>query len=83
MTLTREQVLKMISKRVVEAVLLSHHLSEYDEPHGNYVEEKMADWPSLDKGRTEPFIDIGAILIEYFGIPINKNRYHFTPEDVN
>lgn len=83
MKLTREQVLKMISKRVVETVLLSHHLSEYDEPHGNYVEEKMGDWPSLDPERSDIFHQVNIILRSAFGIEINKNRYHFTPEDVN
>ena len=73
----------MISKRVVEAVLLSHHLSEYDEPHRSYVVEKTEyEWPSLDKQLSAIFEQINAVFRMNFGVEANKNKYHFTNEDV-
>lgn len=81
--LTREHVLKMISKRIVEAVILSHHLSEYDLPQSNYVVVKtLYEWPSLDKSNTNTFDEIRKILREAFGIVINENPYHFMTGDV-
>jgi len=77
MTLTRKDVLKMISKRIVEAVVLSHHLMEYDEPHEGYVFEKTHpdNWPSLDTIRKDIFHQIKIILKSHFGIEINSSRY--------
>jgi hypothetical protein len=85
MELTREHVLKMISKRVVETVILSHHLSEENEPHKNYVTDKLfyeEPWPSLDKANSAIFEQINAVLRMHFGIEISELPYKFTAEDV-
>lgn len=76
--------MKMISKRIVEAVILSHHLSEYDEPIMGYVDTKtLYEWASLDPKNMVPFNLIRDILRETFGIQISESAFEFTTEDVN
>ena len=82
MTLTRKEVLKMISKRIVEAVVLSNHLVAPGEPFADYVNEKIRTWPVLDSANSDIFHQINIILRSAYGIEINKSYFHFTPAEV-
>lgn len=70
-----KDVVNMISERIAQAIVLSHHLSEYDEPHANYVYEKTMTYPVLDNNLKDIFHQVNIILRSAFGIEICPSPY--------
>ena len=73
--MTRKEVLKMISERIVQAIVLSNHLADSAEPHADYVNEKINSWPVMDKANQDIFNEIRVVLIARYGIEIHHGYY--------
>ena len=73
--MTRKEVLKMISERIVQAIVLSNHLADSAEPHADYVNEKINSWPVMDRSNQDIFHQVKIILRSAYGIEIHHGYY--------
>ena len=67
---TRKKVLKMIRERIGQAVILTHHLAQNDEPFEYYVREKSEYMPSLDSNNKAMLEKLAALLLQEYGVEI-------------